>query len=384
MIPKRWHLLDTGSIWLREFAWEFGQLTEAENWCPETRTFGHWQKWEESERLSDPAIRIIRFPLQRCYARYPVTKLLPFQHVLLNRLKARSGDAGPERAGLVCTAPFYAPLAELWPGPVVYYLTDLTKKYQGINETRVVELDRRMCRVAAAVCPNSKRIADYLCGEAGCDRAKVAVIPNATRVRNIPVRPLTAAQAAPDSLKHLPRPIVGVIGNLAGNMDWELLSSAIRRTPDVSWAFVGPTAATISNRVQSNLRAELMKQGGRVAFVGHRPYSELASYARAFDAALLPYLKIEPTYSGSATRFYEHLAAGRPILATRGFHELLSKEPLLKLIDTGEELAGAIETLRANGFKDGFEEERWIASQTGTWRQRAKDLIRAADRALVQ
>ncbi len=69
----------------------------------------------------------------------------------------------PENSTLICTSPFYAPVAELWPGCVVYYLTDLTKKYAGMNEAQIVRLDRRMCRVSAnRVFPNSHRIADYL------------------------------------------------------------------------------------------------------------------------------------------------------------------------------------------------------------------------------
>ena len=92
----------------------------------------------------------------------------------------------------------------------------------------------------------------------------------------------------------------------------------------------------------------------------------------------MPYRKQEPTYSGSATRFYEHLAACRPILSTRGFHELLTKEPLLRLIDRGAEIAAAVDELRSRGFCDGAEELRWRASREGTWRVRARDLLSAA------
>ena len=96
----------------------------------------------------------------------------------------------------------------------------------------------------------------------------------------------------------------------------------------------------------------------------------------------MPYRKQEPTYSGSATRFYEHLAACRPILSSRGFHELLSKEPLLKLVTGGEDAAREVELLKSKGFRDGFEELRWRASQEGTWLVRARALVAAATRAI--
>jgi hypothetical protein len=74
--------------------------------------------------------------------------------------------------------------------------------------------------------------------------------------------------------------------------------------------------------------------------------------------ALMPYKEHEPTFSGSATRLYEHLAATRPILSSPGFHELLSKEPLLKMVETAHEFAAAVESLRKTAFRDGYEELR--------------------------
>jgi hypothetical protein len=89
------------------------------------------------------------------------------------------------------------------------------------------------------------------------------------------------------------------------------------------------------------------------------------------DAAILPYRRKEPTYSGSSTRFYEHLAATRPILATRGFEELTRKEPLLRLADSPEEMIEALEDLRRVGFSDGLEQQRLQASWNETWDARA-------------
>ena len=127
-----------------------------------------------------------------------------------------------------------------------------------------------------------------------------------------------------------------------------------------------------------------MLQLARVRSVGRKPYGELVQYARAFDLAVLPYRRVEPTYSGSSTRFYEHLAAGRPILATRGFEELLRKQPLLTLVDTAEEAAEAIRNLEANGFDDGLAPQRWLASQQGTWEERASTLLNAVARLDAQ
>jgi glycosyltransferase involved in cell wall biosynthesis len=235
-------------------------------------------------------------------------------------------------------------------------------------------LDQRMCRVARVVCPNSRRIADYFVNEAACDPGKITVVPNATRESNVPPSPQYEPAELPEDVRDLPRPIVGVLGDLSGNMNWNLIVDAMQRTPQLSWLFVGPTNRPIADAGQKAARI-WAKRNAR--FVGMKPYSELQAYARCLDAAVLPYMKKEPTYSGSSTRFYEHLAAGRPMVATRGFAELLEKPPLLTLVDTAEEMAAALEHLRSLNFRDGYEDARWEASKLGTWEERARTMRRA-------
>ncbi len=283
-----------------------------------------------------------------------------------------AASAGAEHSPLICSTPFYAPVAERWGGPVVYYSTDLTAEYEGIDGAQVRELDRRMCHVARAVCPNSIRIAEYFVRESGCDPAKITVVPNATRESNVAPKPLLEPGALPHDIRDVPRPIAGVVGDLSGNMDWNVIAETMQRTPELNWVFVGPTTRTIMDREQNSGRERVMR--GRARFVGPKPYGELQGYARSFDVAVLPYRKKEPTYSGSSTRFYEHLAACRPMVATRGFAELTEKVPLLRLADTGEEVAAELHRLSETGYRDGLETARWEASTKGTWEERARAL----------
>ena len=109
-------------------------------------------------------------------------------------------------------------------------------------------------------------------------------------------------------------------------------------------------------------------------FLGRQPYGALAAFARCFDVAVLPYRRCEPTYSGSSTRFYEHLAACRPILATRGLEELLRKTDTLTLVDTAEEAEAALTVLRTQGFDDGLLTYRWQQSRQQTWQARAQTM----------
>jgi glycosyltransferase involved in cell wall biosynthesis len=377
-----WHLLDVGSIWMKEFAAALGSLVPLKCWVPEIRNFGWKEDWERDVELEDPVLRFTSFPLQRGYGRFPIGQLLPIASKLVQRLLRHTEKGQPTT--LVCTSPFYAPVAERWPGRVIYYLTDLTAAYPGMNRRQIQILDRRMCCVADLVCPNSPRIGEYLRTVAGCSPQKILVVPNATRAQNLLRQPLCSAAALPADLADLPRPVIGVMGNLASNLDWHLLRDAVGRTPEVSWVFVGPVDMQIQERDLRAARSELMKRGGRTRFTGAKPYGALCEYARAFDVALLPYRKKEPTFSGSATRYYEHLAACRPILATPAVDELLTKEPLLKLVDSGAAVAEELKRLRENHFQDGFEDIRCEASHDSTWETRARVMLNAADGSLPE
>jgi glycosyltransferase involved in cell wall biosynthesis len=367
---RTWQILDVGSIWMKEFASAMAGQAPVVAWSPVMLRLGALQDWERPARSENPPLDLIHYPLQRGYSNKLVNKILPFQDRLLRLLLRHCAE--PEQCVLICSTPFYAVVAEKWPGPVVYYATDLTIAYETIDPRRVAELERRMCGVAQSVCPNSSRIAAHLIEHAGCDAEKITIVPNATRRANVPDAPLYDAGALPADIRDLARPIVGVIGNLAANMDWELLADAVRRTKGVSWLFVGPTTMPVVLRAQKEARAWVMEHA---RFTGARPYGQLQEYARCLDAAVLPYRKAEPTYSGSSTRFYEHLAAGRPMIATRGFAELLEKEPLVLLVDTGSEMGEAIARLKAIEFRDGLEMARWEASVAGTWEERARTLM---------
>lgn len=356
---------------MREFASAMAKVHATVAWWPEMRNFGAFEHWERIEQIPEPSLEVRRFPLQRGYARTPIQQLLPFQAGVLKRLRAACTDEAA--SPLICSTPFYAPVAERWGGPTVYYVTDLTAGYEGLQSDQVIALDKRMCRAARAVCPNSRRLAEYLQREAGCAPEKITVVPNATRESNIAAAPLLAPEPLPAAIAQLPRPIAGIIGNLSANMDWELLEPAIAASPWLTWVFVGPTDMPIAEPAQDAARTRIMS-GGRAHFTGGKPYGELQAYARCFDVAVLPYRRKEPTYSGSSTRFYEHVAACRPMVATRGFAELLEKPPLLELVDTPDEIRAALEQLRSVGFHDGQEAARWEASRRGTWEERVRTL----------
>ena len=375
-----WHYLQISDTLDREFCSALSELTALVAWEPKMNFWG-WAKQADLEKsISDPPIQqVCQFPLQRGFARMPFFLLAQFGRKQTQRMRRKCAD--PAATPLVCSTPYHAWVAEKWPGPVVYYLTDLISAYKNANDQIVQLLDVRMCQRAQLVCPNSQRIADYLIQRAECDPSKIVVVPNATRRSNLLTNPLKAPTCGPSDISGLRRPIAGVIGNLAANLDWNFLLEIIEQNPSFTWIFVGPTSMRIDDIRTRRMRERVMKHS-KAKFIGRKSYGELASYARAFDVGILPYDRREPTFSGSATRFYEHLAACRPMIATGGVDELSRKPPLVHLVETPEQATRHLRHLESVGFDDGHIEARWIASQEGTWSFRAATMYSALNERL--
>ena len=229
MTEATWHYLQISDTLDREFASALSEFVPVLAWKPKMRLLpsliGSTEK-EEVEAVSDnPQLRIRSFPLQKGFARVPESLRPIVARGLLRRLRRQT--ANPLETPLICSIPHFARVAESWPGPVIYYLTDYIAGYDGADPKLVEKLDRRMCRAATLVCVNSQRLADYLISKAECAAEKVELIPNATRAASVLAAPRYAPVSLPEDAKDLPRPIAGIIGNMAANIDWVLLSEII-------------------------------------------------------------------------------------------------------------------------------------------------------------
>ena len=373
--PAAVMLLSLRSPWLVEFARALVRQVDVAIYSPVVSWIGRLRQAETSRRLPgcDAAARC--FPLQRGYFSGRATRFVGEDGRILRRLE--SGCARPGDVPLVLSLPHYAKVAEKWPGPVVYYATDLFRHYAHWDYEHIRSLESRICRRAALVCPNSHRIAAIFAREYGCDPRKIQVLPNGVRSENLLAEPAVRAAGLPADAADLKRPVAGVIGNLGANTDWVMLEEAVNRAPWLSWLFVGPYTDVVNAPEHEEARAMLLARcGDRVRFVGRKEPGELREYARGIDVAVLPYRKVEPTFSGSSTRFYEHLAAGRPMISSQGFEELLHKEPFTCLAEDSAALVAHLESLRNCAFVDGHEELRWRQSRMETWDARAELMFR--------
>ena len=357
----------------QEFASALSEYVPVLGWRPEPSLLSGWFNLpgKQSVERRSPTFQIHGFGRMPGYARPVLSALARVGPSVCRRLQSQVREPGQDV--LVCTTPFLAPVAECWQGPVVYWLSDRIADYTSASSINVRALDKRMCIAADLVCPNSDRLREYLVLETGCAPAKVQVVPNAVRASNLLPQPLLEPRPLPQEAEHRKRPVAGVLGNMGSNLDWPLLLQTVQKTPWLTWLFVGPVNRDVHDAEHRQAREEV-RHCRNACFVGAKPYGDLVNYARGVDVAILPYFRREPTFSGSSTRFYEHLAACRPMLATRGFAELLQKEPLVRLVGDATEMCSALESLRASEFSDGQETSRWRESYRNTWQVRAQTM----------
>ncbi len=368
-------VFDVRSIWVTEFARALSEQVTTSALRPTIDTVGLLRP--STHRLpGEGELSVFACRLQRGWWR---NALLSERRKLIRFVRSQAPLA-PSTC-VIFTSPHYASVADgFGECTTAYYVTDNFRACFP-NGDAIAELERKLANRVDHVFPNSERIRRFFVDEAKVDADRVTVIPNGVRSENIPPAPLDAPEPPPADMPPVSRPWALVMGNLAANTDWPLLSAVIERTSWLNWVLVGPTDMPCASQEHERIRRRLLNGETNVRYLGWQPPGTLMNFARACDVAVLPYMKREPTYSGSSTRSYEHFAACRPILASEGFAELLAREPLVTLCRSAAEMGSALDRLRASDFRDGYESDRWKLAKVSTWDHRAARMLKALEAA---
>ncbi|RYD37940.1 MAG: glycosyltransferase family 1 protein, partial [Verrucomicrobiaceae bacterium] len=107
--------------------------------------------------------------------------------------------------------------------------------------------------------------------------------------------------------RHIPGPRIGFIGVIDERMDLDILRGVAAARPDWSLVMVGPVV-----KVDPGTLPRLPN----IHYLGSRPYQDLPSYLKGWDAAILPFALNDSTRFISPTKTPEYLAAGVPVVST--------------------------------------------------------------------
>ena len=158
-------------------------------------------------------------------------------------------------------------------------------------------------------------------------------------------------------LRDLERPVIGYVGSIFRWINQRWIKQAAKRLKG-SFVFIGPIQTDVS----------CLEGLPNVHFLGPRPYDVLPNYLRGFDVATVPFTMDKVTLQSSPIKFYEYLAAGLPIVATR----LPDLEPLGHLVHLVESAEEFISALQRAAVQDSPEAQvkRMEEAKKHTWEAR--------------
>ncbi len=123
----------------------------------------------------------------------------------------------------------------------------------------------------------------------------------------------------PPDLVSIPHPRIGFVGAVSPyKLDFQLVSRVSELRPDWHWTLIGPIGEGQPNTVVEPLRKP------NIHFLGTKRHTELPAYLRGLDVATIPATRNEYTRMMFPMKFFEYLAAGKPVVTTeleslRGF-----------------------------------------------------------------
>lgn len=109
----------------------------------------------------------------------------------------------------------------------------------------------------------------------------------------------------PADITAISRPRLGFIGAIYEWVDLELLQVIADKSPAWNLVLIGPKQHGLQLPERSNIH-----------WLGQRGYAELPAYVHSFDVALIPFLVNETTQHANPIKFWEYLAAGKPVVST--------------------------------------------------------------------
>jgi glycosyltransferase involved in cell wall biosynthesis len=153
-------------------------------------------------------------------------------------------------------------------------------------------------------------------------------------------RALNDSTIVPDDIASIPGPRVGFVGAISSyKLDFGLIQSMANLRPDWSFVFVGEIGEG-----DPLTDASSIKNIENIYFLGGRPYNSLPGYMKGIDVAILPNNLNEYTKSMFPMKFFEYLAAGRPVVSTP-LHALRGFDQVVEFADDAADFCKSIENM---------------------------------------
>ena len=176
----------------------------------------------------------------------------------------------------------------------------------------------------------------------------------------------------PLDLSEIPGPRIGFIGAISGyKIDFDLLRQVAVARPDWSIVLIGEIGEG-----DPWTNSSLLEGLPNLYTLGPRSYQILPAYLKGLNVALLPNKVNEYTDSMFPMKFFEYLAAGKPVVSVN-LKSILEFKEIVSIAHTGEDFINAID--KALDGKAPPLERRLDLAKQYTYEARTKRMLTIID-----
>ena len=189
---------------------------------------------------------------------------------------------------------------------VVYHCVDDISAQPGMPAGVLDRFEEELVRAADIVFTTSPRLAHTR----GRWNANTHYLPNVADFEHFS-RALDPALDVPADLARIAGPRIGFVGAISGyKLDFSLIRHIAEQRPDWSLVLIGHIG-------EGDPWTDAAQLAGlpNLHLLGPRPYADLPAYLRGIDVAMLPNARNDYTASMFPMKFFEYLAAGRPVVS---------------------------------------------------------------------
>ena len=190
---------------------------------------------------------------------------------------------------------------------VIFHSVDDMKTQPGMPRELMAEAEVRLAREASIIFTTAPHLAEVNKQY----NPNTHYLPNVADFQHFH-RALADDTEIPADLAEIPGPRIGFIGAVSAyKMDLELLRAVADKRPDWSFVLIGDVGEG-----EPKTDIDHILGAPNIHLLGGRPYATLPAYLKGIDVAILPSALNDYTRSMFPMKFFEYLAAGRPVVAT--------------------------------------------------------------------